>query len=99
MEENRIKKWKEFIEDDKYSEYFMTTEEQWFIRSNNKRPPRSGLIDGYVDEEIKILCGWLHMQLSNYKAKKSTIHKNEEIRKIWENTMNDDFFGKCLKSE
>ena len=39
------------------------------------------------------------MQLSNYKAKKSTIYKNEEIRKIWENTMNDDFFGKYLKSE
>ena len=108
MTQSRTKKWKEFTEDDKYNKYFMTSDKQWFIkfekmkefiRLNNKKPPKSGIVDNQVDEEIKTLGGWLHMQLSNYKAKKSTIYKNEEIRKIWENTMNDDFFGKCLKSE
>lgn len=108
MEENRIKKWKEFIEDDKYSEYFMTTEEQWFIkfekmknfiRLNNKKPPISELIDGQVDEEIKTLGSWLHTQLCNYKYKKRIVYTNEKIKKNWEEAMKDDFFGKYLKSE
>jgi hypothetical protein len=57
----------------------MTTDEQWFIKFfifsnfivlNDERPPRSGLIDGQVDEEIKTLCSWIYTQLCNYKDKK-----------------------------
>ena len=63
-------------------------EEQWylkfekmkqFIRLHKKRPPRSGLINGDFNEEVKNLGTWLHTQMSNYKNQISTIYKNEEI--------------------
>lgn len=106
MEENKTKKWKEFIEDEKYCKYFLMAEKQWFIKFekmknfiklNNKRPPRSGLIDGQVNEEIKTLGNWLHTQLCNYKDKKRIVYTNEEIKKTWEKILKDDFFEKYLK--
>lgn len=108
LSENRTKKWKEFIEDDKYSKYFITSEEHWFLQFEKmkkfiikykKRPPRSGLIDGVINEEIKTLGGWLHSQLFNYKNKKSTVYKIEEIRKAWEEISVDDLFAEYLKTE
>jgi hypothetical protein len=68
-----------------------------FIIKYNKRPPRSGLIDGEVNGEIKSLGGWLHSQLCNYKTKKSTVYDIEKIRTSWEDILDDDFFGKYLK--
>jgi hypothetical protein len=107
MAKNRNDKWKEFIENDKYNKYFMTPEEEWylkfekmkiFIKLNKKRPPRSGLKNGEVNEEVKNLGNWLHSQTSNYKNKKSTVYKNEKIRKAWKEVLEDDFFGKYLNS-
>lgn len=106
--ENRTEKWKEFIEDDKYSKYFITTEEHWFLQfekmkkfiiNYKKRPPRSGLVDGEINEEIKILGGWLHSQLHNYKNKKCTVYNIKKIRKTWEEIVDDDLFAEYLKYE
>lgn len=83
----------------------MTLEEHWFfkfektkefIKSNKKRPPRSGLVDGIIKDEVKNLGSWLHSQLCNYKSKKNIVYNNKEIRKTWKEVIEDDFFGKFL---
>lgn len=108
LSENRTKKWKEFIENDKYSKYFITIEEHWFLQFEKmkkfiikykKRPPRSGLVDGEINKEIKTLGGWLHSQLHNYKNKKSTVYNIEEIRKAWEEISTDNLFAEYIKTE
>ena len=108
LSEQRIQRWKEFIEDDKYVKYFYTNEQLWyisfekvkkFIFDNHKRPPRSGKIDNIVYNDIKILGSWLHSQLCSYKTQCRIVYDNEEIRKVWENHLDDDFYGKYLSSE
>lgn len=32
MAKNRVEKWKEFIENNKYNKYFMTSEEEWYLK-------------------------------------------------------------------
>jgi hypothetical protein len=105
LDEDRMKMWKEFIEDDKYYKYFMSSEELWYLKFEemkkfivkyNKRPPRSGLINNIKNDKIKNLGGWLHSQLCNYKCKKSTIYINDKIRQTWEKFIQDDFFGQYV---
>jgi hypothetical protein len=78
--------WEDFINDDKYKEYFISNKEEWVIKlecvkkyivENKKRPSR---ID--KDKEIKILGVWLCKQLYNYK-KQEQIMSNETIRHLW----------------
>jgi superfamily II DNA or RNA helicase len=79
------KLWEEFQE--KYSEYFISNEEQWknnlkkiskYIDLNNKLPSR---ID--KNDFIKKLSIWLSTQKENY-AKKEQIMKKSEICELWE---------------
>jgi superfamily II DNA or RNA helicase len=87
MKNEIIKKlWEEFINDNKYKIYFMSNEEIWnnnlnkvksFMDENNKRPN-----DEYLNT-------WLIDQKQNYKNN-NRIMKNEIIKKLWENFINDD---------
>lgn len=108
LSESRTKKWKEFIEDDKYNKYFMSLDELWFINfeklkkfveEHKKRPSRKGLINGIINEDVKKLGAWLHSQLWQYKDKRGNIYNNEDIRKTWEEFLQDDFYGKYIKSD
>jgi superfamily II DNA or RNA helicase len=81
------KLWEEFINDSKYSKYFLSNEEEWklklesvkkYINKNNKRPPSTD-----KDSEIKSNGLWTITQKINYKKNKC-IMSNPEIRKLWE---------------
>ena len=78
-------KWEDFIEE--YKEYFISNEENWnnqlselkkYIDENNKLP---STIDN--NEKIKQIGTWTSTQNTNYKKKKD-IMKNQDIRKKWE---------------
>jgi hypothetical protein len=86
MKSPEIRKlWVEF--QDKYSEYFISNEEQWenylkvvrkYIDENEKLPSKHN-----TNESIKKFGEWLSTQKQNY-AKKEFIMKSPEIRKLWE---------------
>jgi superfamily II DNA or RNA helicase len=86
-------KWTDFINDHKYSIYFLSNKEVWnmkleevkkYIDDNNKRPS-----DGKdSNHKIKHLAQWIVHQVVNYK-KKSEIMKNEEIYNKWTYFIND----------
>jgi len=78
-------KWESFTS--KYSEYFMSSEEQWdlnlekcgdFIDKNGKRPSSNS-----KNKEEKRLGIWISTQITNYK-KNTQIMTNAEIREKWE---------------
>jgi len=84
--------WEDFINDDKYKEYFISNKEEWVIKlecvkkyivENKKRPSRTD-----KNKEIKILGVWLCKQQQNYQ-KKEQIMSNNTIRKLWENFINE----------
>jgi hypothetical protein len=92
--------WEDFINDDKYKEYFISNKEEWVIKlecvkkyivENKKRPSRTD-----KDKEIKILGVWLCKQLYNYK-KQEQIMSNETIRHLWEDFINDDKYNEYFK--
>ena len=76
--------WHKFMEDDKYKKYFMTEKEKWYIKLNemkifidtNKRLPKNS-------ESL-----WICTQKTNYKQK-IYLMKYENIRKKWEEFIND----------
>jgi len=94
-------KWKQFIEDDKYKQYFRTNEEEWnneldevkkYIDANKKRPSRS-------DKDINIihLGSWIHHQQNTYKKNKE-IMKDLNIRNKWSEFINDDKYKQYFRT-
>ena len=93
--------WTEFINDEKYREYFMSNEEVWyntlkkvkqFIDKNNKRPKQQSKI-----KEEKTLGRWLSTQITNYQ-KKSCIMKEKEIYDSWTKFINDEKYKEYFLS-
>jgi len=88
------KKWKEFIEDDKYFNYFnkdninewkkYLAELQNFIKNNNSMPTR---------KTNTKLQNWLNKQKYNFSNTKQ-IMQNESIRKIWKDFINSNEYNK-----
>jgi len=85
------KLWEAFINDAKYSKYFLSNEDEWkitleivkkYIDENNKRPSRSNNNDSINNNR------WISHQQDNYKKKKQ-IMNNPEICKLWETFIND----------
>ena len=85
-------RWKEFITDEKYKQYFMTNEEEWisklerckdYIDTNDKRPSQTD-----KNDDVKNLGIWLTRQITNYK-KQNDIMKDETIRKQWKEFITD----------
>ena len=85
--------WNEFVNDDKYKEYFMDNMNVWknnldkvkeFIDLNCKRPSRT-----CKNKEEKILGSWIGHQLTNSKNK-THIMKETEIYNLWNEFVNDD---------
>jgi superfamily II DNA or RNA helicase len=89
--------WVEFINNDKYSKYFITTENAWFKRLDEVKV----YIDKYKkipstidkDSNIKLLGGWTNCQQNNYK-KKICIMKNQEIYDKWREFINSEPYNK-----
>jgi len=91
--EDIYNKWTDFINDDKYIEYFLDNGIIWYntlekvkkyINDNKKRPPGCG-----KDKEIKTLGQWLSHQKKNYKTKNRITH-DSSIYNQWTNFINDD---------
>jgi len=85
--------WTDFINDEKYKNYFLSNEEQWLnnlkevknhIDKNKKRP---GTKD--KDNNISYLGEWISYQITNYKNNEH-IMKNEEIYNQWTDFINNE---------
>ena len=85
--------WTDFINDDKYSSYFVDYISLWkkvldqikqYIDEYNKRPSKHD-----KNNDIKYLGNWISCQQTNY-AKKHKLMKNEEIYELWTNFINDE---------
>ena len=90
MLEHRINDWEEFINDDKYKDYFITKDEKWlnkfqelkeFIDKNKRTPSTSS--KNKIEEK---LGKWLSHQKEYYK---NLINNNEDGTKMLENRIND----------
>jgi len=95
------KKWEEFINDDKYKQYFLSNEEFWintletlkkYIDDNKKRPSESS-----KNKKIIQLGQWIQTQRQKY-LNKDKIMKNALIRKKWEEFINNDKYKKYFIS-
>jgi hypothetical protein len=94
--------WESFINDPKYSKYFISNEEVWYEKltaSKNhmdiheKRPSH-----GDKDATIKVLGAWITNQLINYKQQ-THIMANPEIRKAWEDFTTDPKYSKYFNTD
>ena len=103
MKDDNIRQlWEQFIE--QYSEYFVDNITQWvnmldkikkYIDENKKKPSEHD-----KNEYIKQMSGWISHQKHNY-TKKINIMKDENIRQLWEEFINDyaKYFKKTTTSE
>ena len=91
-DDNIRKKWKQFIEDPKYSKYFLSNEQEWdinlvevkkYIDDNKKRPSKHD-----KNKDIKNLGQWISHQQHNYKKQQHNM-KDDNIRNKWEQFTND----------
>jgi len=92
-DENIYKLWTEFINDIRYKEYFLSQYDSFvynlnnlksYIDTNKQRPSQTS-----KDKTIKSMGGWISNQTSNYSKKKENM-KNENIKKLWEDFINDE---------
>ena len=91
MTDDTIRKlWEDFINDDKYKNYFLTNEEEWklnlewvkkYINENKKKPTRK-------NNDEKIYGTWITLQVKNYKNKQQ-IMTDDTIRYLWEDFINE----------
>jgi antitoxin component HigA of HigAB toxin-antitoxin module len=98
MSNTEIRKlWEAFINEPKYSKYFLSNEEEWKIRlekvkiyidDNNKRPSNRN-----KNPDIRSYCAWISTQQKNYKKTKH-IMNNHIIYKLWEEFINDIKYSK-----
>ena len=86
--------WHDFINNEKYKEYFLSNEESWnvnfqkcieFIDKNDVKPT---IIDS--DENIAQLAHWMYTQQRNYKIKEK-IMLNEIIYNKWKEFINGKY--------
>lgn len=93
MNNNIIKQnWKEFINSEKYKEYFLSQEEKWDIKLNevidyidiNKKKPS----EYDINENVKSLGYWICDQQKNYKLLINNM-KDKNIKDKWKNFANN----------
>ena len=93
--------WNDFINDDKYEEYFISQYDYFivnlnkvkkYIDTNKKRPSKAS-----KDKDKNINMGsWIVSQNNNYIKKKENM-KDENIYKEWTNFVNDDEYKKYIQ--
>ena len=92
-DEQILKLWEEFINDDNYKKYLLTKKEEWieifesmkqYILINKMRPSGHS-----KDKYVKKIGNWATMQHIKYKEKKQ-IMEDEEIYTLWKNYVEND---------
>jgi hypothetical protein len=95
------KLWQEFINDCKYKKYFLSNEDEWklnldiikkYIIDNNKLPSTND-----KNQEIEKYGTWVVNQKLNY-SKNQYLMLNLEIKKLWEEFINDINYKKYFLS-
>ena len=99
---NIRKLWEDFINHEKYNKYFSSNESEWilkleeikkYIDENNRKPSSKD-----KNDKVKSYGLWLCRQNNNYKNNDRTI-KVDNIRKLWEDFINDDKYKKYFVSD
>jgi hypothetical protein len=89
------KKWEKFITNTDYKKYFLSNKEEWliilddvkeYINIYEHRPTSSS-----DNINIKKLGYWVNHQIENYN-KHSRLMKDDEIKKLWEEFINNDLY-------
>ena len=92
--------WTDFIQDDKYKEYFVPNEEIWkeklknvkdYINENQQLPKNRD-----KNEDIKSLGEWVHTQKRNYTThieKCKNIMKDKDIHALWTDFIQNDEYN------
>jgi len=97
-DENIRNTWKKFIEDEKYSIYFLSNTEYWllilqktekYIIENKRRPSHAN----NNSDETKVLGRWISQQIVSYK-KKDKIMKDPIIVKKFEEFIKNPLYSK-----
>jgi len=96
MKDNNIcMLWDEFISDINYKKYFIKPDVMWmsnlenvkkYMHENNCKPSYFKC----KNKEYKELGKWLDRQIHNYNTKKEIVYNNENIKKIWEEFINNE---------
>jgi superfamily II DNA or RNA helicase len=102
MSNPNIKKlWEEFINDSKYNNYFLSSEDEWklnlqwvkkYIDDNKKRPSTHD-----TNKKIKFYGTWICTQVVNY-PKNTNLVSRPELKKLWEEFINDPKYKKYYLS-
>jgi superfamily II DNA or RNA helicase len=101
-DKNIYKLWTEFINDEKYKEYFLSQYDSFvfelnkikiYIDTHNKRP-----LNESKDKNIKFLGNWIYNQNKNY-SKKINNMKDENIYKLWTEFINDSKYKEYFLSQ
>ena len=95
-------KWKEFIEDLKYKQYFISNEEEWYIKlaevkkyidDNKKKPNRFN-----KNINIKQISRWIETQQINYKKNiKNMVDIN--IKNKWKEFIEDPKYKQYFNND
>jgi hypothetical protein len=97
-DKNIYNKWTEFINNDKYKQYFQSQEEDFimnlnevkkYIDKNNKRPTETNINDTKLSK-------WLQHQISNYNNKKYNM-KDDKIYNKWTEFINSENYKEYFK--
>ena len=101
---NRLTSWNEFINDEKYKKYFISSENSWlskldmvkiYIDNNEDRPTYYKC----KTKEDKELGKWLDHQQSNYNTKTDIVYNNTQIKLIWEQFISDEKYKKYFMTQ
>lgn len=103
MKKEHIRKiWNDFVNSEKYKNYFTYDEEEkWinnlnelkkYINDNQKKPSERD-----IDEQIKKISIWMHHQQDIFK-KKIGIMKNQQINDLWNEFVNSEKYKKYFLS-
>ena len=102
MKEPEFRKaWESYTGDTKYSKYFISNEEVWYVNLKDSKNhmdvhgERPNSKD--KDTTIRSLGIWIGNQLKNYKESRQ-IMKNPEFRKAWESYTSDPKYSKYFIS-
>ena len=98
--ENIRKLWEEFSNNEKYKLYFLSQYDSFIFRLNqikqyidiNKKRPT----EDSKNKDIKIMCKWLGQYIYYYNKKKN-IMKDEKIKKLWEEFINDTRYKEYMQ--
>jgi hypothetical protein len=97
--ENIYNIWTDFMNDDKYKKFFLSSEEKWFsklgmiktyIDNHNMSPTKRDK----CDKNAKKLGTWIQVQKRNFKYNIDIMKTHPMVKKTWDNFVNSEKYRK-----